>query len=156
MTLQRIVLDFRSGELLVRCLYRTNRGPNPGTKARQREVQELTRSGLQDALDALEGRVDVVGVSGYDVREDTLSLPVPMSLPQQGGPPREALSFLCATANVCVPSSEGRVAEPMGYPIIDRGLRHDRGSRRRACREGRARNRLHRELARELAVQVLS
>ena len=77
LTLQRIVLDFRSGELLVRCLYRTNRGPNPGTKARQREVQELTRSGLQDALDALEGRVDVVGVSGYDVREDTLSLPRP-------------------------------------------------------------------------------
>ena len=33
----------------------------------------------------------------------------------------------------------------MGYPIIDRGLPHDRGSRRRACREGRALNRLHRE-----------
>ena len=34
----------------------------------------------------------------------------------------------------------------MGYPIIDRGLRHDRGSRRRACREGRAHGRLYREL----------
>jgi hypothetical protein len=33
----------------------------------------------------------------------------------------------------------------MGYPIIDRGLRHDRGSRRPACREGRDRDRLHRE-----------
>src|SRR5215210_4002814 len=40
-----------------------------------------------------------------------------------GRPPHEALSFLSATANVCVPSSEGRLAEPMGYPIVDRALR---------------------------------
>ena len=121
-------------------------GPNPGTKARTRGVAELARTARTGRSEALEGGAECVGTSGFTTREDILrSLPVPMSLLQQGGPPREALSFLCATANVCVPSSEGRVAEPMGYPIIDRGLRHDRGSRRRACREGRARNRLHRE-----------
>jgi len=49
-------------------------------------------------------------------------------------------------------SSEGRVAESMGYPIIDRGLRHDRGSCLGALAGGRAHDRLHRELA----VQVLS
>ena len=75
MHLQRLVLDYRTGEFVVRCLYRCQDGPNPGTKARRREVTELTRSGLRDALEALEGRVDVVGVSGYDVREDILSLP---------------------------------------------------------------------------------
>jgi hypothetical protein len=75
--LQRLVVEYRGEKLVVRCLYRSKDGPNPGTKARRREVQGLARSGLQDALDALEGRVDVVGVSGYDVREDTLSLPRP-------------------------------------------------------------------------------
>jgi len=74
MTLQCLVLDFRSGELVVRTLYRRTDGPNPGTKARAREVQELTRNGLQDALEALEARVDVVGASGYEVREDILLL----------------------------------------------------------------------------------
>jgi hypothetical protein len=44
MALQRLVLDFRSGELVVRTLYRRTDGPNPGTKARAREVQELTRN----------------------------------------------------------------------------------------------------------------
>jgi len=73
--LRRLVLDYRSGELVVRCLYRSEDGPNPGTKARTRVVAELVRTGLQDALEALEGRVDVVGVSGYEVREDILSLP---------------------------------------------------------------------------------
>jgi hypothetical protein len=34
MTLQRLVLDYRSGELVVRCLYKTRDGPNPGTKPR--------------------------------------------------------------------------------------------------------------------------
>ena len=36
----------------------------------------LVRTGLEqalEALEALEGRVDVVGTSGYEVREDTLS-----------------------------------------------------------------------------------
>jgi hypothetical protein len=29
--LKRLVLDFRNGELVVRCLYRSKGGPNPGT-----------------------------------------------------------------------------------------------------------------------------
>jgi hypothetical protein len=72
MTLQRPVLYFRSGELVVRCLYRTQDGHNPGTKARAREVQELARTGLAEASEALEGRVECVGASGYTTREDVL------------------------------------------------------------------------------------
>jgi hypothetical protein len=76
--LQRLVLDYRSGELVVRVLYRSSLGaPNPGTKARTREVTDLARSGLRDALETLEGRVDVVGTSGYSVREDLLSVALP-------------------------------------------------------------------------------
>lgn len=61
MTLQRLVLDFRTGELVVRCLYRSSSGPGPHTKARRREVSELTREGLSATLEALEkGRVDAV------------------------------------------------------------------------------------------------
>jgi hypothetical protein len=71
-SLQRLVLDFRTGELVVRCLYRTQDGPNSGTKARRREVAELAREGLTAALDALEGRVDVVGTSGFETREDVV------------------------------------------------------------------------------------
>jgi hypothetical protein len=78
MPLQRLVLDFRSGELVARVLYRSSLdGPNSGTKARAREVTELARSGLSDALEALEGRVDVVGTSGYTTREDVLCITTP-------------------------------------------------------------------------------
>jgi hypothetical protein len=35
MTLRRLVLDFRSGELVVRCLYCSKGDSNPGTKARR-------------------------------------------------------------------------------------------------------------------------
>jgi hypothetical protein len=78
MALQRLVLDFRTGgELVVRVLYRDQDGANPGTKARRRQVAELTREGLSTALEALEGRVDVVGTSGYSVREDLLSVALP-------------------------------------------------------------------------------
>ena len=35
MTLQRLVLDFRSGELVVRCLYRSKGDSNPGMKGRR-------------------------------------------------------------------------------------------------------------------------
>jgi hypothetical protein len=76
MTLQRLVLDFRTGELVVRCLYRRTDGPNPGTKSRAREVTQLTRTGLHDALEALEGGAEWVGTSGYVVREDTISVDV--------------------------------------------------------------------------------
>ena len=69
--LQRLVLDFRSGELVARVLYRSSQdGPNPGTKARTREVTDLAREGLSIALEALEGRVDIVGTSGFTARED--------------------------------------------------------------------------------------
>src|SRR5215218_334882 len=55
------VLRERRGELVVRCLYRSSSGPGPHTKARRREVSELTREGLSATLEALEeGRVDVV------------------------------------------------------------------------------------------------
>ena len=64
MTLQRLVLDFRSGKLVVRCLYRSKGDSNPGTKGR-REVAALTRTGLPQALEVLEAGVDVdmVGTS---------------------------------------------------------------------------------------------
>ena len=101
MTLQRLVLDYRTGELIVRCLYRSSLdGPNPGTVRRRREVTGLCRSGLEQALAALdsEAGAEVVGVSGYTVREDILSL---------NRPDEEALSFLPATANTRSPSEKG-------------------------------------------------
>ncbi len=72
MNLQRLVLDYRTGELILRVLYRSQDGPNPGTKARGKEVSRLARSGLQDALEALEGDAEVVGTSGFTTREDVL------------------------------------------------------------------------------------
>jgi hypothetical protein len=77
MTLERLVLHYRGGELVVRVLYRSEDGPNPGTKARIRRVAELARTGLQDALEALEGGAECVGTSGFTTREDILSLPRP-------------------------------------------------------------------------------
>ena len=53
MTLQRLVLDFRSGELVVRCLYHSKGDSNPATKGRRREVAALTRTGLPQALEVL-------------------------------------------------------------------------------------------------------
>ncbi len=72
MTLQRLILTFKPEELIVHALYRTDEGPNPGTKARAREVSGLAREGLREALGALEGDVEVVGTSGYTTREDVL------------------------------------------------------------------------------------
>lgn len=75
MTLQRLVLDYRTGELGVRCLYRGEVDENPGTVRRRREVTDLVREGLRQALTALEGgRVDMVGTSGYTTREDVLCI----------------------------------------------------------------------------------
>jgi hypothetical protein len=71
-SLQRLVLTFTQEGVEIRTLYRTKSGPNPGTKTRTREVTALAQEGLREALEALEGRVDVVGESGYDVREDVL------------------------------------------------------------------------------------
>jgi hypothetical protein len=70
--LQRLVLDYRSGELVVRCLYRSRDGAGPSTKARAREVTELVRTGLQGALEALEAGAECVGTSGFTTREDVL------------------------------------------------------------------------------------
>jgi len=74
MTLQRLVLTFTPEGVEIRTLYRRKNGPNPGTKARGREVSVLAEDGLREALEALEGSgaVDVVGESGYDVREDVI------------------------------------------------------------------------------------
>jgi hypothetical protein len=79
MTLQRLVLEFRDGELIARVLYRSGLdGPNPGTKARAREVSALARTGLQDALEALDaGDVAICGTSGFSQREDLLSVAPP-------------------------------------------------------------------------------
>jgi hypothetical protein len=42
-----LVLDYRSGELVIRALYRSSLdAPNPGTVRRQRQVVDLTREGL--------------------------------------------------------------------------------------------------------------
>jgi hypothetical protein len=40
MTLQRLALDFYTDELVVRCLYRTEGGAGPNTKARRREAEK--------------------------------------------------------------------------------------------------------------------
>jgi hypothetical protein len=70
--LQRLVIDYRSGEMVLRCLYRSQGGPNPGTKARTRVVAELARSGLEQALETLEAGAECVGTSGFTTREDVL------------------------------------------------------------------------------------
>jgi hypothetical protein len=75
--LQRLVLDFRSGELVARCLYRTKGSAGPNTKARRQEVEQLVREGLRQALVSLEGGAEVVGTSGFTTREDILSLSRP-------------------------------------------------------------------------------
>ncbi len=56
----------------MRVLYRTQSLSNPGTKARGKEVSGLIRTGLQDALEALEGDVTMAGTSGFSVREDIM------------------------------------------------------------------------------------
>jgi hypothetical protein len=76
--LQRLVVDDRSGELVIRVLYRSRLdAPNPGTVRRRRQVEELTREGLRQALVSLESGAEVVGTSGFSTREDILSLPRP-------------------------------------------------------------------------------
>lgn len=75
MSLQPPVLTFKPDGLEVRTLYQTEHGPNPGTKTRRRgEVTQLVSSGLREASEGLERRVDLVGTLGFETREDTLSL----------------------------------------------------------------------------------
>jgi hypothetical protein len=75
--LQRLVLDYRTGEVIVRCLYRTEGSAGPNSKGRQREIEKLAKSGLEEALEALEGGAECVGTSGFTTREDILSVPRP-------------------------------------------------------------------------------
>jgi len=71
--LKRLVLEYRTGELVVRVLYRSNGEANPGTVRRRREVTDLCRQGLKDALEQLqEGDVEMVGTSGFTTHEDVL------------------------------------------------------------------------------------
>jgi hypothetical protein len=74
MTLQCLIITFKPDELVLHALYRTQDGPGPNTRARRREVTELTKSGLTQALESLdgEGGVDVVGTNGFRTREDVL------------------------------------------------------------------------------------
>lgn len=75
-SLHRLVFTFKPDGLELRVLYRTTAGADPGTKARRREVTDLTRSGLERALLALDaGDVADLGTSGYAVREDVIGLP---------------------------------------------------------------------------------
>jgi hypothetical protein len=67
--LQRLILTFKPEEVIMHALYRTEGEAGP-KKNRRREVTRLTREGLRQALASLEGRVDLVGTSGYEVRED--------------------------------------------------------------------------------------
>jgi hypothetical protein len=76
--LKRLIITFKSEELVLHALYRSQDGPNPGTKARTREVTDLAKSGLRDALEALEGGAECVGTSGFTQRQDILvALPRP-------------------------------------------------------------------------------
>jgi hypothetical protein len=71
-TLRRLILTFKPEGIEIRALYRTKQDPNPGTKACRREVEELARAGLRQALEALEGGAECVGTSGFTMREDVL------------------------------------------------------------------------------------
>jgi hypothetical protein len=53
MTLQRIILTFKAEEIVMHALYRTQGTAGPNTKARRREVTDLAREGLRQALAAL-------------------------------------------------------------------------------------------------------
>jgi hypothetical protein len=74
--LQRLVIEMKPAhKTVIRVLYQSppaKLGPNPGTKARRREVTELARIGLEQALEALEGGAECVGTSGFTTREDVL------------------------------------------------------------------------------------
>ena len=61
------MVEFKAEELVIRVLYLSKGESNPGTKARTREVTDLARSGLRDALEALEGEATICGhVRIYD------------------------------------------------------------------------------------------
>ncbi len=68
----------------MRVLYRSQDGPGPNTKARQREVvTELARTGLRDDLEALKGDVTRAGTSGFTTREDIVLCTKPSEGPSE-------------------------------------------------------------------------
>jgi hypothetical protein len=69
--LRRLVIEPRAEEIVIRVLYHSTGDSNPGTKARAREVSNLIRTGLEQALEALEN-AECVGTSGFTTREDVL------------------------------------------------------------------------------------
>jgi hypothetical protein len=75
------VVEFKPEELVIRALYKTDDAAKlgPNTKARTREVTDLTRTGLAAALKTLDaGDVAICGTSGFTQRQDTLvALPRP-------------------------------------------------------------------------------
>jgi hypothetical protein len=74
-SLQRIIIEFKAGELAARVLYRSKGESNPGTVRRRREVTDRCREGLEWALAALEGGdVTMCGTSGFTQREDVILL----------------------------------------------------------------------------------
>jgi hypothetical protein len=75
MVVKRLVLTFKPEEIIIHALYRSDEptGNNSNTKARTRHVTDLTRRGLQEALEALQdGSPECVGTSGFTQREDIL------------------------------------------------------------------------------------
>jgi hypothetical protein len=70
-SLQRLIA-FKPEELVLHALYRTQDGPNPGTKARCKEVTKLAICGLTQALVALEGGTECAATSEFTTRDDVL------------------------------------------------------------------------------------
>jgi hypothetical protein len=78
--LERVVVEFKPEELIIRALYKTDDAAKlaPNTKARTREVSDLAQAGLTAALEALEDGAECVGTSGFLTRQDILvALPRP-------------------------------------------------------------------------------
>jgi len=68
MILQRLIITFKPEGVEIRTLYCSKDGPNLGTKSRTKEALELSRTGLEQALQALEDSADCVGTSGFTTR----------------------------------------------------------------------------------------
>ncbi len=66
---------FSTDGLRVQASYVRRGGPHPGTKARAREVRELVRVGLADAIQKLDGgEVAVTQEAGFEKRMDTIEV----------------------------------------------------------------------------------
>jgi hypothetical protein len=72
-TLRTVTVVFAPDGLRVQARYVRKDGPNPVTKARVRELRELVRLGLSDALRRLEaGEISVTQEAGFEQRMDTV------------------------------------------------------------------------------------